>query len=36
MLLAHHLEMHHIPILTALFAVGFLIGWQNVGRWVKR
>jgi hypothetical protein len=36
LLFAHHLELHHIPILVSLFGVGILIGWQNVGWWLKR
>ncbi|HUG71026.1 MAG TPA: hypothetical protein VMM76_24970 [Pirellulaceae bacterium] len=35
-ILAHHLEMHHVPILGVLFAVGFVIGWQNVGRFLPK
>ena len=35
-ILAHHLEAHHFPVLVALFAVGFLIGWQNIGRLMNR
>jgi hypothetical protein len=30
--LAHHLEMHHIPILVGLFAAGFFVGWQLLSR----
>jgi hypothetical protein len=26
--LAHHLELHHIPVLVGLFAAGFFVGWQ--------
>jgi hypothetical protein len=36
MLLAHHLEAHHIPVLTGLFAAGFFIGWQALSRWLTR
>jgi hypothetical protein len=31
-LLAHHLEWHHVPVLLALFAAGFWIGWQTLAR----
>jgi hypothetical protein len=31
-LLAHHLEAHHIPVLVGLFAAGFFIGWQLLSR----
>jgi len=34
-LLAHHLEMHHVPVLMFLFAVGVVIGWQNTGKFFK-
>lgn len=36
MLLAHHLEAHHVPILASLFAAGFFIGWQALSRWLAR
>jgi hypothetical protein len=29
-LFAHHLEMHHLPVLMSLFAAGFFVGWQLV------
>jgi hypothetical protein len=35
-LFAHHLEFHHIPILSLFFIAGLLIGWQNMGRFFKR
>jgi hypothetical protein len=35
-LLAHHLEAHHFPILVCLFAAGFWIGWQALSRWLTR
>jgi hypothetical protein len=35
-LLAHHLEAHHVPVLACLFAAGFFIGWQAVSRWLTR
>jgi len=28
MLLAHHLEMHHLVVLVTIFAAGFFIGWE--------
>jgi hypothetical protein len=33
---AHHLEPHHVPVLAGLFAAGFYIGWQALGRWLAR
>jgi hypothetical protein len=36
MRLAHHLEMHHVPVLVCLFAAGFYIGWQAVSRLLPR
>jgi hypothetical protein len=35
-LLAHHLEPHHVPILIGLFAAGFFVGWQMLSRWLAR
>ena len=35
-LLAHHLEGHHLPILVCLFAAGFYIGWHMLSRWLTR
>jgi hypothetical protein len=35
-LLAHHLEGHHFPVLVSLFAAGFYIGWQALSRWLTR
>jgi uncharacterized membrane protein YciS (DUF1049 family) len=35
-LLAHHLEPHHVPVLAALFAAGFFVGWQMLSRWLVR
>jgi hypothetical protein len=35
-LLAHHLEAHHLPVLVSLFAAGFYIGWQMISRWLTR
>lgn len=31
-LLAHHLEPRHVPVLLAIFAAGFWVGWQLLGR----
>jgi hypothetical protein len=36
MLFAHHLEVHHVPVLVGLFAAGFFIGWQVLSRWLAR
>jgi hypothetical protein len=36
MLLAHHLEAHHVPVLAAIFAAGFLLGWLGIARWQAR
>jgi hypothetical protein len=30
-LFAHHLEPQHFPVLLAIFAAGFFIGWKLVG-----
>jgi hypothetical protein len=30
-LLAHHLEAHHLPVLLCIFAAGLYIGWKAVG-----
>jgi hypothetical protein len=36
-LLAHHLvEAQHVPVLVALFAAGFFVGWQVLSRWLGR
>jgi len=35
-LLAHHLEPQHVPVLVALFAAGFFVGWQVVSRLLSR
>jgi hypothetical protein len=35
MLLAHHLEAHHVPVLAVLFAAGFYIGWQALSRFLS-
>jgi hypothetical protein len=36
MLFAHHLEAQHLPVLLAIFAAGFYIGWQVLSRWLAR
>ncbi len=36
MLFAHHLEVHHLPVLACLFAAGFYIGWQTLSRFLAR
>jgi hypothetical protein len=36
LLLAHHLEPHHVPVLLILFAAGCFVGWELVGRLRKR
>ena len=36
MLLAHHLEPQHVPVLLAVFAAGFYVGWQVLSRWLAR
>ena len=35
-LLAHHLEAQHIPVLVSIFAAGFFIGWQILSRFLSR
>ena len=35
-LLAHHLEAHHVPVLVCLFAAGFFVGWSLLSRWLAR
>jgi hypothetical protein len=35
-LLAHHVEAQHVPVLLALFAAGFWIGWHLLSRWTAR
>lgn len=34
-LLAHHLEPHHFPILACFLAAGFWIGWNLMSRLVR-
>jgi hypothetical protein len=36
LLLAHHLEGHHLPVLICLLAAGFYIGWQLLSRYFER
>jgi hypothetical protein len=36
MLLGHHLEPQHLPVLAAFFAVGFWLGWHVLSRWLAR
>lgn len=33
LILAHHLEAHHVAIAAALFAAGSVGGWLGVARW---
>ena len=35
-LLAHHVEAQHVPVLLALLAAGFFVGWSLVSRWLAR
>ena len=32
MLLAHHIELHHVPVLAGMFAAGCWIGWEGVSK----
>ena len=32
MLLAHHVELHHVPVLAGIFAAGCWIGWEGVSK----
>jgi hypothetical protein len=34
-LLAHHLELYHVPVLVVLFAAGAWIGWRLVSTAMK-
>ena len=36
LLLAHHLEAQHVPVLLVLFAAGIYIGWELLGRCLPR
>ena len=31
---AHHIEAQHVPVLLALFAAGFFVGWSALSRWL--
>ena len=33
-LLAHHIEAQHVPVLLALLAAGFFVGWSLLSRWL--
>lgn len=33
LILAHHLEAHHVAIAALLFAVGSVGGWLGCARW---
>jgi hypothetical protein len=36
-LFAHHIEWEkHGPVLLALFAAGFFVGWSLLSRWLAR
>jgi len=35
-LLAHHLELHHVPVLLAIVAAGFWIGLEIASRLTRR
>ena len=35
-LLAHHIEAQHVPVLLALHAAGFFVGWSLLSRWLAR
>jgi len=35
-LFAHHVEAQHVPVLLALFAAGFFVGWSLLSRWLAR
>jgi hypothetical protein len=34
LLLAHHLEPHHVGIAIAMFTVGAIVGWAGCARWL--
>jgi hypothetical protein len=36
MILAHHVEPQHIPVLLGMLAAGFWIGWNLVSRFVRK
>ena len=33
LILAHHLEAHHVGIAALLFTVGSVVGWSSCARW---
>jgi hypothetical protein len=35
-LLAHHLELHHVPVLLAIVAAGFWVGLELAARITRR
>jgi hypothetical protein len=35
MLLAHHLEPHHVGIAIGLFTAGTIAGWAGCSRWLS-
>ena len=35
-LLAHHVELQHVPVVTLFFAVGIWLGWQVLSLVCKR
>lgn len=35
-LLAHHIELHHVPVLSGIFVAGFWVGWQIVAKLLGR
>ena len=34
LILAHHLEAHHVAIALLLVATGSAVGWMGCGRWL--
>jgi hypothetical protein len=34
-LLAHHVELEHLPVLVILWSAGLWIGWQLVTYWLR-
>ena len=35
-LVAHHIKPEHVPVLLALLAAGFFVGWSLLSRWLAR
>ena len=35
-LLAHHLEIQHVPVILAIFGAGAWIGWRLVSKLIRR